>query len=669
MRRENSTFKTSFVSNEGTKLFNNDYYGSAELDRYACYVAADGLESGDIESASAQIAVQAAIAAFHERPSISKGAMRRYVKAAHKALRQNSGQLSLRASITVVVTDYQKVRCSWAGNTRFYLYRAGRLMTENSDHSLSRQMVERGELPIDKIASHEERDNLSRYAGQPKSLSPQITKKIKLQNGDVIMLITRGAWERCDTGDIKAAIDSSETHPELALDGIERLLLDPHPEEVDNYTASAVFIDKVYVDPNRGKKIKKILAITIPIFVVLVAVLIVLLVLRNNRLNRIQEMNTAFISAVEFISDENHPRAAEELETTLRLATEVRDWEFHAMADLHQRLTTAIIHGDELLASGDFEGAQSAFLIAQDRSRFTDNLGQAYIERRLTQIGGLLSVRDLILLGDILAANGNFAQAEQRYLDARLLASGINDAAGRSMAMEALQNLTALQDREAAMSRDAAAQQSQTLQEATEMETAGDRAVAEVDLAGARLFYTVARERFLALGDAISVVRIDEKLQALLNTQEQADGQTQTALRLITEGDRMFDAGNYVEAQVRYIQARNIFARLQDSANLADVLARIDITEIRIRGAEEARDRAAAETSNPQTAPAEPTNTTPPPVPPPAPYQTPDPEPEEDEPEPEENDPEPEEDDPEPEDESESTNESETESEEESANG
>ena len=29
MRRENATFKTAFVSYEGSKLHNNDYYGSA----------------------------------------------------------------------------------------------------------------------------------------------------------------------------------------------------------------------------------------------------------------------------------------------------------------------------------------------------------------------------------------------------------------------------------------------------------------------------------------------------------------------------------------------------------------------------------------------------------------------------------------------------------------
>lgn len=43
MRKYNSSFKTAFLSEEGSKLKNNDYFGFVELDRYACYVIADGI--------------------------------------------------------------------------------------------------------------------------------------------------------------------------------------------------------------------------------------------------------------------------------------------------------------------------------------------------------------------------------------------------------------------------------------------------------------------------------------------------------------------------------------------------------------------------------------------------------------------------------------------------
>ncbi|MDR0490392.1 MAG: hypothetical protein LBH28_03995 [Oscillospiraceae bacterium] len=610
MRRENSKFNAAFVSYEGSKLFNNDYYGSAELDRFACYVVADGLEPGDIESESARIAVQAAIAAFHERPSISARAMKHYVQAAHEALKGNTGHLSLRASITVVVTNYQKARYAWAGNTRFYLYRAGRLINESIDHSLSRQMADRGELPMDKIALHEERDNLSRYAGQPDMLTPQVSKKIVLQDGDIFMLLTRGIWEQCDAGDIRATLDSAENYPQLALEYLERLLLDPHPFETDNYTAAAIFVDKVYIDPNRGRKIKRILMIAIPAFVILVGLIILLVVMHNRKVGKIHDMNTAFLSAVEYIGDDNYPRASTDLETAIKLAGEVKDRGFQAKADTYRKLVDAITNGDDLLAAGDYEEAGAAFLIARDRSRFTDNYGQSYIERKLMLANDFLIVRDLIALGDTLSANKNYAQAEAKYLDARQLAGGISDAEGRQQAIDALQNLYDQQERDMAAARDAAANQAQALQEGAEMEAAGDQAVKGADLVSAKLFYDIAYERFSALGDSESMARIDSKLRSLAGTQTQKDEQAAAAAKLVADGDKEYDQGFYVDAKVKYIQARNIYSRLQNDEKLTDVLTKIDMCDAKLSGiaaaapnAPNAPQGAAAATQPPASAP------------------------------------------------------------------
>jgi len=319
MRRENSSFKTSFVSYEGSKLYNNDYYGCAELDKLACYVVADGIGIGDVESESAKVAVQAAISAFHERPSMKKRALKRYIRAAHKALLENRGRKSLRASITVVVTNYQKLRYAWAGNARFYLYRAGRLITQSQDHSLSVQMVKRGQLEVDKVAKHEERANLARYAGQPGKLTPQASKKIKLNNGDIFTVLTRGVWECCDTGDILAALDGAENDPQLAVEGLERLILDPSPEEIDNYTAAVVFVDKTYIDPNKGKKLKKFLLIAIPVLIILIAIIIVLVILHNRNQAKRREMGSAYQNAIVFVESDNFIRAVDELDISVRL--------------------------------------------------------------------------------------------------------------------------------------------------------------------------------------------------------------------------------------------------------------------------------------------------------------------------------------------------------------
>ena len=584
MRRENSKFNSAYVSHEGNKLFNNDYYGSAELDQFACYVIADGLDSGDIESQSARVAVQAAMTAFYERPSIGSMALKRYVKAAHAALSKSTGQLSQRASITVVVTDYQSVRYAWAGNTRFYLYRAGRIFLESADHSLARQMADKGELPIDRIAKHEERDNLSRYAGQSGGLSPQVSKKIKLQDGDTFALLTRGVWELADSGDFRVAIDSAENHPNLALDWLERLLLDPHPDEIDNYTAAVVFIDKVFTDPNREKKIKRILAVVIPLVLIIAILTVILLIMHNKSEAKRHDMEVSFLNAVEYINDENYPRADSELTTAANLAAELKDRAFQGKIDNWRKFVDAVLNGDELYAAGNYDEARGAYMIAQDRSRFTDNAGLAYVERRLDHTNRLINVRLMIALGDTLVANNNYALAEENFMDARLMASIINDGEGQKMAMEAMQNLYGQQDRSDGKQRVTVEQQAKDLRDAADMETMGDRAAGVADNAGAKLYYTIATDRYFAIEDYAGVTRVRGKLSALSEIGTQNDESAATAGKFIEQGTALYEEGNYVDAKAKFILARNIYARLGDEAAMADVLTRIELCDNYING-------------------------------------------------------------------------------------
>jgi len=66
------------------KLF-GDYFAYAELDNFACYVLADGIE--DIaDTESAKEAVESIIAKFQEKPSMSKASIHKYLKYANEVL-------------------------------------------------------------------------------------------------------------------------------------------------------------------------------------------------------------------------------------------------------------------------------------------------------------------------------------------------------------------------------------------------------------------------------------------------------------------------------------------------------------------------------------------------------------------------------------------------------
>ena len=101
MRKQNSTFKTAFLSEAGSKLENDDYFAYVELDRYACYVIADGADER-LGAESARLATQTIILAFQEHPSLAKRAVASYLRAADRALSNADSRERLKASVTEI---------------------------------------------------------------------------------------------------------------------------------------------------------------------------------------------------------------------------------------------------------------------------------------------------------------------------------------------------------------------------------------------------------------------------------------------------------------------------------------------------------------------------------------------------------------------------------------
>ncbi len=139
MRKQNSTFKTAFISEAGSELENNDYFAFVELEQYGCYVIADGLNEIP-DAKSARLAIETVLLAFQENPSIKKRAVLSYLKVADKALREADSRKRLKASVAVIVTDYAKIRYGYAGNTRLFLYRDGKMKEQTQDMSLGNDL-------------------------------------------------------------------------------------------------------------------------------------------------------------------------------------------------------------------------------------------------------------------------------------------------------------------------------------------------------------------------------------------------------------------------------------------------------------------------------------------------------------------------------------------------
>ena len=146
MRKQNSDFEARFISEEGSRLKNRDYFGYVELDEFACYVIADGItEVTDVESA--RLAIETVILSFQENPSLSKRTVKRLLKRANRALLGKESDRRLKASITVVVTDYQKMRYAMWGTQGSACTGEGRFTVRRGICLLLRRWWSRRKLP------------------------------------------------------------------------------------------------------------------------------------------------------------------------------------------------------------------------------------------------------------------------------------------------------------------------------------------------------------------------------------------------------------------------------------------------------------------------------------------------------------------------------------------
>ena len=574
MRKINSTFKTAFISEAGAALKNNDYFAYVELDDYACYVIANSI-TDRIESESAKLAVENAIRHFQENPSMRRRAMQSYLKATNEDFLSANSNEKLKASICIVVTDYEKLRFGIAGNTRFRLYREGIVAFASHDMSLTQDLIDAEKLPENILSKHEERHNLYTYLGQEKDFSPYISQSIKLINGDIVSLYTSGIWENIDEGELDDVFSEAGDEPQPILDEVEDLLLSRQPKNLTNYTIATIFIDKIFTDPNRARRIRRMIRIAIIVFIILLILGIIFYIWYSNRQDKKHKMNLYTDNTVTAIQDNNYIRAQSEVKKGIDLAENLDDEERINLLNNYSRLIDAVIAADNDYKNEQYTDAYEAYQNALDISRYADNLGESYINKQIMQCENYLSVSDLIALGDKALEENDFDKAEKNYFEAKKMALKAHDLNGNQQAKEALEKLY---EQKKQMQDEQDKKDKQKLSEdISDLITQGDNLQQGGDYVGAEAKYMEAKELAAKNYDADSkkealsaLEKLDEvKAKAQAQRQKNIDEQSDkymTAALVLARGDDAFSVGDYTNANAYYNTALEQYTALGDSS-------------------------------------------------------------------------------------------------------
>lgn len=539
MRRINSEFQTFHMSEEGQRLSNRDYFGYVEMDDFACYVLADSLDDEPSVN-SARLVVESIIRDFTEAPTMRKGALGRYMRRAHAELLRQRGRMHLKAAAVVAVTDYRKLRYCHVGNSRLYLIRNARILERTLDQSLTQNLVQQERVVLDEAARHEQRNNLYSFLGERGKPDIQISRKRKLEAGDLFIQLTRGVWEQCGEQEFLQIVNDAKETKDI-LDQTEDLILkEQNSRSIDNYSMAVTSVNKVYQSPKKPVSVKKILMLVLPVLLVAVTLSVTLFLRYRSIRAKTESMTQYMESGEEYLIHNNYQKAKEEYGEARKLADSLHREAEYAEADMYMKLAEQVILADEALGGEEYQKAQELYLTARQMSVEDGNVGLSYIEGQLTRTEGYIEVFDLIAQGERKEEYGNLEGAIALYKKAKEKAAALYFTEGKKEALD--------------------------LQMAAEEKLEKEQLEAEERL----------RQQIEA--EAVSMALDNEK-----KTNDQ-----QNAIDLENKGNELLAEGSYESAITFYQAAQTIYNRLELTEMAEGILPKIAAAQAGI-AAREAR--------------------------------------------------------------------------------
>ena len=165
-------------------------------------VVADGMGGHYYGEIAAQIAVQTLVESFQRSatPQILDPFMflQKSMMNAHRAIIDftESHKLSDSPRTTCVACIVQNNVAYWAhaGDSRLYLMRGGKVLTQTRDHSRMQLLMDQGIITEAQAAVHPERNKVYSCFGGPLPPEIEFSRKTPLESGDVVFLCSDGVW-------------------------------------------------------------------------------------------------------------------------------------------------------------------------------------------------------------------------------------------------------------------------------------------------------------------------------------------------------------------------------------------------------------------------------------------------------------------------------------------
>jgi serine/threonine protein phosphatase PrpC len=525
MRKSNSNFKTSFVSEPGTFITNKGCFAFVELDDVACWVMADGLDS-DEEKESAQMAVHRIFEEFVEKPQLSRVKIKSCLQNAHQLLQAESRNVRLKVGLLMLVTDYSKIIWATAGNTRLYHFRNGMYNFRSKDQTIAQLMLDSGKITESELNEHDEHNNLINYLGKSSIFRPFISREYRLRDGDVMVLGNSGFWENMYNEELGVAVRDSKEAEKL-VDNLEDALLGKQNEVLNNYTIAAIYAIKVFQEKNVDylKIVKRGAAIVLPLLLMLGIGLLINKQMIANRLRKELISNRRIVlsqkksvvahgrNGDQMIKGEKYQEAVGEYQEALSIIREnnLNLSKEEKLLTKKYDTTLFIVDGDNFFSGQEYNKALNNYLKASQTAEAIQ-YDQNGLMSRISKTKGAIAMHSLIKVGDTESIRQNFSGAKDQYQLALNIAEQIGDTTMKPVIEAKIVNAEQ-KKQEVDKERKVENERDKSIYQAKRLEKTGDDKYNSRKYKEALETYKMARRAYEGLGLAQEVLIVDEKIK------------------------------------------------------------------------------------------------------------------------------------------------------------
>lgn len=175
------------------------------------WLAADGMgghEAGDVASrmvadSVARVEVAGKLSQVVDRVEAALVNVNHEIR--EHSVRVFGGRTMGSTVVSLVVNERLGV-CLWAGDSRLYRVRAGRLEQVSSDHSEVQELLDRGLLTPEEAVNHPHSNVITRAVGGAPELFLDVML-FEIRPGDTFVLCSDGLYNELDAEEIRGAID------------------------------------------------------------------------------------------------------------------------------------------------------------------------------------------------------------------------------------------------------------------------------------------------------------------------------------------------------------------------------------------------------------------------------------------------------------------------------